>query len=348
MSKTLFSEFDYFNYDFVPDRLALKKYHLNRQKPLLIFDEIHKMPKWKQWLKGLYDTQGIPPRLLVTGSAKLDTFKKVGDSLAGRFFQYRLYPFDLKELSTWGPVTDGISRLLTVGNFPEPYLENDPDFTKRWQRTHIDIMLRQDFIDTHSVHNLQQVETLIALLRTRVGACISYSNLAQDLNCDPGSVKRWLQLLESFYVIFAVTPYAGTLSKSIRKQPKYYFYDTANVEGDDGAKFENLVANALLKNLHFKEDTKGIHTQLHYIKTKDGKEVDFAIIQDKQITHLIEAKWRDAKPSHALNYFKDRLQPKQKTPIIQVQAIRYLDRDFSTANGIQVCQATPWLETLAL
>jgi uncharacterized protein len=87
---------DYFNLDTLEDRLSLHEKSWDRSKDLVIFDEMHKLKNWKSWLKGVYDTEGIPPSILVTGSAKLDTYRKVGDSLAGRFFQFRIHPLDLK------------------------------------------------------------------------------------------------------------------------------------------------------------------------------------------------------------------------------------------------------------
>jgi predicted AAA+ superfamily ATPase len=97
LSKNLKKSFDYFNYDAGEDRIALQKKAWNREKSLLILAELHKMKQWKRWLKGIYDTEGLKPHLLVTGSAKLNVYQKVGDSLVGRYFQYRLHPLDLKE-----------------------------------------------------------------------------------------------------------------------------------------------------------------------------------------------------------------------------------------------------------
>jgi predicted AAA+ superfamily ATPase len=100
----------------------------DRSRELVIFDELHKLKNWKSWLKGIYDTEKIPPSLVVTGSAKLDVYKKVGDSLAGRFFEFRLHPFDMKEIKSVSG-TDGLDEkldaLLKIGGFPEPFLEGD-------------------------------------------------------------------------------------------------------------------------------------------------------------------------------------------------------------------------------
>ena len=98
LSKMLMTGDDYFNYDSSEDRLGLLEKSWDRSKDLIIFDEIHKLKNWKSWLKGIYDTEGVPPAIIVTRSAKLDSCRKAGDSLAGRFFMFRLHPLDLKEI----------------------------------------------------------------------------------------------------------------------------------------------------------------------------------------------------------------------------------------------------------
>lgn len=141
----LLDDFDYFNFDNPEHRLDLLDGSWDRKKPLIIFDELHKLKKWKSWIKGVCDTEGIPPALVVTGSAKLDTYKKVGDSLAGRFFQFRLHPLDLKELFSYGSADNpaqALDTLLEIGGFPEPYLKGNVRFYKRWRRTHLDIILK--------------------------------------------------------------------------------------------------------------------------------------------------------------------------------------------------------------
>src|SRR3990167_2415061 len=306
LAKQLYNNFDYFNYDAVEDRIALKEKSWDRQKPLVIFDELHKMKEWKRWLKGTYDKEGITPEILVTGSAKLDTYKKVGDSLAGRYFQYRLYPLTLKEAVQYhfaNDAQDAFTRLWHCGGFPEPFLHGSETYYKRWRRSHLDIILRQDLIDLQTVRDIQSIETLVHLLKTRVGGGVSYSNLARDLERDVNTIKRWLQLLENLYIIFRVSPYHKNIARSLLKEPKYYFFDIGQVEGSEGAKLENLAALSLLKELHFIEDTTGESTQLHYVRTKDGKEIDFLICIDNMPTHLIEIKQADENPSVGFRHF---------------------------------------------
>jgi predicted AAA+ superfamily ATPase len=346
LAKMITSSFDYFNYDSGEDRLALLAKSWDRAKTLIIFDELHKMKQWKSWLKGVYDTESVPPGLLVTGSAKLDTYRKVGDSLAGRFFQYRLHPFDLKELYVLDPAFDSaksLDRLLTVGGFPEPYLEGTSVFYKRWKRSHLDIILRQDLIDFEQVRQIQAIETLIQLLRKRVGSPVSYSSLAGDLQCSDKTVKRWLTILENMYVIFKVTPYHRNIARSLLKAPKYYFYDTGQVLGGDGLKLENLTACALLKEIHYQTDCFGEELQLFYIRTKDGYEIDFLIACESEPSLLLEVKWADASPGRNFQRFAKRF-----PGVEQVQIVKELAREKTFPGGLEIRSAHSWLKNFRL
>lgn len=198
LSKMLVSNYDYFNFDNPEHRLSLLERSWDRSKELVIFDELHKLKNWKSWLKGIYDTEGLPPSILVTGSAKLDTYKKMGDSLAGRFFQFRLHPLDLKEIKRRlqpASLDESLDLLLETSNFPEPFLRGSKRFYNRWQRSHLDIILKQDLLDIENVQHIKSIETLIQLLRKRVGSPISYSSLAGDLQCSDKTVKRWLTIV---------------------------------------------------------------------------------------------------------------------------------------------------------
>ena len=347
LSKNLLKDYEYLNYDSHGDRTKIIKSDWNRNKELVVLDEVHKKKNWKSWLKGIYDTEKRPPYLLVTGSAKIDIVKKMGDSLAGRYFQHRLHPFDLKELKGQYKSEDIFHRLLTLGGFPEPFLSNSEEEAARWRKTHLDIILRQDLTDLESVRNIHGIETLILLLRERVGSGISYASLARDLEVDPKTVKNWIRILEELYIIFTITPYSAKLTRSLLKEPKIYFYDNGQVVGDEGTKFENLVAGALLKELHSLEDLKGKSTALHYLKTKEGKEVDFLVTIERKPVLMLEVKWSDGNLSGNLSHFKDFFRSKKINPDIQaIQLVAKNIEERKNALGIEIKNAIPWLENL--
>jgi len=344
LSKILKNNFDYFNFDNLDDRLSLQKKSWDRSKELVIFDELHKLKNWKSWLKGIYDTEGMPPSILVTGSARLDTYRKVGDSMAGRFFQFRMHPLDLKEINTFltpENLEDELDKLLILGGFPEPFLNGTIRFYNRWKKSHLDIILKQDLIDLENVQQIVQIETLIQLLKSRVGSPVSYSSLSRDIQCSDKTIKRWLTILENMYVIFKVPPFHKNIARAIQKTPKFYFYDTGQVIGDSG--MENTVACALQKEIHFREDCFGETKKLYYLRNKDGKEVDFCTTMDDNPSLMVEVKWKDGNLSPNFEIFK-----KFFPQIKMIQVTKKLKREKTFPNGAAIRTAHNWLSELSL
>ena len=321
--KSLFKDYSYFNYDLEEDRKMLHNKLWRRDSECVIFDELHKMPEWKRWIKGIYDTEGLKTKIIITGSVNVESFMKVGDSLAGRYFHLRLHPIDLKEgVHFWDKEPEIIfNRLLNYSGFPEPFIKGSRQFYRRWQRTHTDVILKQDLLDIYAVRSIKTIELLCDLLKPRV---------ASPLQVDSKTVKNWLQLLSNFYIIFRVPIYHKNVARSILKEPKYYFFDTGRVQ-DMGAKIENLVACTLLKEVNFIEDTEGLDAKLHYLKTKDGKELDFLIVVDDKPIICFEVKLSDTTPSKAFNHFKKYLNIMES-----VQLVAGLKREFDTQDGIKI------------
>lgn len=341
LAKMLKGRNDYLNYDSFEDRKILMQKAWDRKKHIIIFDELHKMRKWKQWLKGVYDTEGLPPQLVVTGSARLNTFKKVGDSLAGRYFSYRLHPFDVRELNDIKFKMDKdavVERLLQVGGFPEPFLEGNQKFYNLWKKTHLDIILKQDLPDLEVIRDITSIELLIDLLRKRVGSPISYLSLAEDLQRSDKTIKKWLEILENMYVIFKILPYHKNIARSKLKQPKYYFYDVGQVQGDLGAKLENLVACSLLKEVQMRQDALGQNFDLNYLATKGGREIDFLISNDRAPNTMIEVKVADDEPSKNFSIFSNYLPTANK-----VQLVMNLKRERTFADGTEIRKLSQWL-----
>ncbi len=345
LSKDLFAEAQYFNFDSAEDRAHLAKGEWNRQKQLLIFDELHKMKRWKAWIKGIYDKEGTRPRLLVTGSARLTQFKKTGDSLAGRHFNYRLHPFDLKELSLKKSIEqeEAFSTLLEVGGFPEPFLRGQKSYYNRWRASHLDLILRQDLLDMEVVRDLKSIEILISLLAERVGTAVSNASLATQLQKDPKTIAHWLELLEDLFVIFRVTPFHKNMARAIRKEPKFYFYDIAQVRGEPAVRYENLVAASLLKEMQRLHDVEGVRGNLHYLRTKDGREIDFLVYFEDHPASLIEAKWGENDLSPNFKNFENHFKNANR-----IQLVANLKQERSTSEGHRFAKASRWLSELKL
>ncbi|MDO8519926.1 MAG: ATP-binding protein [Deltaproteobacteria bacterium] len=337
---SLWPDLTYLNFDSDKDRSLILKQEWNRKSPLVILDEIHKLKKWKSKLKGVYDTEGIPPRLLVTGSARLDLYRRGGDSLSGRYFLHRLYPFSVRELKGSAPPKEILDQLMLLGGFPEPFFSQSIEAAKRWRKQHIETIVREDVQDLEPVRNIQTLLLLVNLLRQRVGSTISYGSLAGDLEVSPHTVKHWIQILENMYILFRVPPYHRNLARAILKEPKIYFYDTGSVQGDEGAKLENAVAVSLRKWLHFLEDTKGMETQLHYIRDKEKREVDFAIFMEGKLETLLEVKLADGDLHKPLVYYSQKLKPRQTVQLVHQQ------NKIRSVGDISIHPAAEWLNAL--
>ncbi len=318
LSRQLTRSHVYLNYDAASDRRIILAEEWNRDTQLVIFDELHKLKNWKSWIKGIYDTEGISPSLLVTGSARLDTYRKGGESLAGRFFYYRLHPLTVKEICNYldDKSETALDKLVKLGGFPEPYLKGSETFAKRFRRIHTDTMIREDLLDLERVRDIKSIEILIDLLRTRVGSTTSYTSLANDLQVSIHTVKHWLQILENLYIIFPVRPYHKNIARSLLKESKYYLYDTGAVDGDLGAKLENTVACALLRELHFIEDTTGSRVALHYLRDKEKHEVDFLPVIENRPLCMIEVKLSDENFSRSLFWFHSKLKKVKPIQIV--------------------------------
>ncbi|MBU0463188.1 MAG: ATP-binding protein [Proteobacteria bacterium] len=336
----LFPKSVYLNYDSAGDRKIIKDEVWLEDTQLLILDELHKMKGWKNYLKGVYDTKPAGMMILVTGSARLEAFRQQGDSLAGRFFRHRLLPFSPAESAHVGVSVDP-TIFLNRGGFPEPFLADNNTDADRWRMQYIDGLIRTDILDFERIHDFKAIQLILEMLRSRTGSPISYQSIAEDVSVSPNTVKKYIQILESLFIIFKVTPYSRNIARSVLKTPKIYFYDTGMVKGDEGAIFENMVALCLLKHVCARVDLEGKPASLHYIRTKDGAEVDFCLAQDNTLELLIEAKRSEARPVRALINFSKRYD----TPATQL--VLHLKRE-RMDSGVRVCQGMKYLESLLL
>lgn len=333
-----FKRSEYLNYDSFEDRKVMLEQGWFDDTELLVLDEIHKMPNWKNYLKGLYDTKPDKLKILVTGSARLEVFKQVGDSLAGRFFLHHLMPFSPSELLEIGAKID-MNKLQVRGGFPEPYLAVNNTEAERWRMQYADSLVRTDVLDFQNIHDVRAIQLVFDLLRRRVGSPISYSSIAQDVGIAPNTVKKYIEILEALFVVFRVTPYSTNIARSLLKEPKLYFYDTGLVKGDKGICFENLVAVSLLKHMFFRRDYKAEDVSLHYLRTKDQLEVDFLLAKDNLAESMIEVKWKDESLSKSLKFFHEKYQ------ISAIQLCRELKRQ-RKSQGVEFRRGQDFLEGL--
>lgn len=306
-------------------------------------DEIHKMPDWKNWLKGVVDGRSPEQALLVTGSARMETWRQSGDSLAGRYLPFRLHPISVREWceQQGGTPAEALTRLMERGGFPEPCLAENVEDAERWRRQYFTDLIREDVVEFSRLHEITAMRLFVEVLRERVGSPLSLASIARDLAVSPATLKRYLDILQALYIVFAIQPWHHNIARAILQTPKVYFFDTGLVRGDAGVHFENAVAAMLLKHAHFRQDAQGKNIGLHYIRTKDGAEVDFALSEENRLEHLIECKLSDKVPHRALTRFAGQFANAEAVQIV------YDLRQEEHRAPVHILDAAKWLRDLA-
>ncbi len=310
----------YFNWDDRKVRRLYQKdsdFFASADSEWICFDEIHKRPQWKDILKGIYDVHKDRFRFVVTGSARLETFRKSGDSLVGRYFHTRLFPINLPDFGKTNfilpdrperlveqaadqPDSGPLDDLMTLGGFPEPFFSGREEFWRRWSINHNDLIVQEDLRDLTKVVELDKVENLLEILKPSVGSTISYRNLAEDLETTHGTIKRWLQMLNRVQLVFSIPPFSKKIRRAYKKERKWYFMDWRFAEKD---RFENYIAASLLRAVTLWTDRFGEKMSLSFVRTHDGTEVDFLICKSEAPWLLIEAKEGAPEPTSACYRF---------------------------------------------
>jgi predicted AAA+ superfamily ATPase len=294
----------YFNWDDPRSAARLRRLELPPDEPLLVLDEIHKFARWRNLVKGIYDTEKSWRRIVVTGSARLDHYRKGGDSLANRYRHFRLHPFSLRELNA-SPTKGDLDALLRFGGFPEPFLLQDEREHRVWQRDRISRVVRDDLRDLERVREISLVEQLVDLLPERVGSPLSIKGLREDLEVDHKTVERWITILESLYLCFRIPPFGAPRVRAVKKERKLYLWDWS-MAPEGGPRFENLVASQLLKYCHFVEDTEGHGMELRFLRDTDKREIDFVVLKDRQPIFGVECKSGERSVGPSIRYFAER------------------------------------------
>ena len=316
-----FGQAAYFLWDDRSDRRRIIASDWPGDADLLILDEIHKYREWRRLLKGAYDKLKARYRFLVTGSARLDVYRRGGDSLQGRYHYYRLHPFSLAEwtgtrtalepfqeipIPSGGPSPGDLAGLETFGGFPEPLARQSARHLRRWHNERVERLFREDIRDLEAIRDLGSMQVLSDMLPHRVGSLLSANSLRQDLSVSHKTVSKWLDVLEAFHYHFRVRPHSKGEFRAVRKEPKLYLWDWSEVP-TEAARFENLVASHLLKLTHYLRDVEGHDARLRFVRDRAGREVDFLVVVGERPWFAVEAKLAEEEPSPALLYFKDKL-----------------------------------------
>lgn len=345
----------YLSWDRRDDRLEIRAARWPDGPTLVVLDELHKWRGWKRWLKGEFDKHRSRVNFLVTGSARLDVFRRGSDSLQGRYHHYRLHPFSAAEVRAEGepdPAAPGrdldlskrgdpeaVLALLEFGGFPEPFLAQSARTLRRWQKERLDRFFREDVRDLEPIRDMSSLQLLADMLPDRVGSLLSLNALREDLEVSHRAVTHWVDVLERMYHMLRLLPFGGPRTRSLKKQPKAYLWDWSLVP-DRAARFENLVALHLLKLCHFIEDRDGFRMGLHFLRARDGREVDFLTTVDGKPWFAVEVKLAASRVDPALLYFKERLRLPRA-----YQVTLEGNRDF-VEGGVHVLPAARFLAAL--
>ena len=319
-----FEPFAYFNWDYQPDRKEIISSRFPADVQLIIFDELHKYRNWQSYIKGLFDKRKDNFRLLVTGSAKLDVYRRGGVSLTGRYHHYVLHPFSLAELlqiknrhfpggglefNPHSQAKEVLDALLEFGPFPEPYLKQNKRHWRRWQSDRVDRLVKEEIREMSAIADLSNLQVLVEILPSKVASSLSINNLREDLEVAHKTAVNYLELLERFYFHFRIYPFAGKVIRSLRKPAKLYLWDWSVLQGEEseGTRFENLVASNLLKFVDYLRNVEGYRVDLHYLRDLEGREVDFLVSVNKRPWFAVETKLGGTAVSRPLRYFRDKL-----------------------------------------
>jgi predicted AAA+ superfamily ATPase len=294
------TESAYLNWDAVMDRQIILKGEWSSKDKLIVFDEIHKFAKWRGLVKGYYDKLNKIHQFLITGSARLDYYRKSGDSLLGRYHYVRLHPFSVGELNY-----PDVENLLVFGGFPEPMLRQSQVALKRWHLQRRERIVYSDVRDLERVNEVSHLELLAEALPARVGSPLSRKNLSQNLSVDFKTTERWLSILENVYYCYRIAPYGTERIRAVKKEQKLYLWDWSELT-EEGSRWENFVASHLLKFCHFQQDVFGEKMELRFLRDVQGREVDFVVLKNRRPIFAVECKTGEKKVSPHLQYFADR------------------------------------------
>lgn len=359
----------YFNWD-VPDHKT--RFFHNRtffeglerkdaSMPFIIFDEIHKYKDWKNYLKGVYDQFHESFKFLVSGSGRLDMYQKGGDSLAGRYYLFHLWPFTMAELSgnnltieefLKDPLRISMEKgkalkeiwhsMSTLSGFPEPYVSAKETTYRRWSNTYSHQIIREDIRDIIDIKSVSDIETLYLLLPSKVGSPLSVSSLSSDLRVSYNSVRNWLSVFERFFLVFSISTWTEKITRAIHKEKKVYLWDSPRIK-EPSARFENMVAIELWRAVTLWNDMGYGDFSLHFIRNREKEEVDFLVTNSRKPFLLIETKLKDTEPSKSLRIFQNALNVQAVQLVSEGEVYRLLRNG---NNRILIAPAFQWLAQL--
>ncbi|MBI4656155.1 MAG: ATP-binding protein [Elusimicrobia bacterium] len=345
----------YLNWDDRNDRKNMLEGRFHAGKTFLIFDEIHKYKNWKNYLKGIYDKNKKNLKIIVTGSARLDIYRKGGDSLLGRYRNYRLHPLSLNELlnkksryALFKPLEFGngtketaeiLAALMKFGGFPEIYTKQSEKRLRQWHNERTDMLIKEDIRDIENIRDLSALQILVEILPERAASLLSLNSIREDLSVNHKTAALWLDVLERFYLHFRVYPYQSSRIRALKKESKLYLWEWSEIK-NDGVKFENLIGAHLLKFVNYIFDSEGYKTRLCYLRDREQRETDFLVTADNKPWFAVEVKSSAKNVSTPLKYFTAKLNIPFSYQVVNETGVDFVQ------NGVRVVSADKFLTAL--
>ncbi|OGF50887.1 MAG: hypothetical protein A2231_08705 [Candidatus Firestonebacteria bacterium RIFOXYA2_FULL_40_8] len=354
--KVFKGEYEYLNWDNIRDRKLILSGNIEAGSKYVVYDELHKYKNWKNYIKGVYDKNKDRVKIAVTGSSRLDIYRKGGDSLLGRYHYYRMHPFSMAELQTVRYSGEPLrshpkpqklintakifSRLMKYGGFPEIYLKEDASGLRRWHNERSDRVIKEDIRDIESIKDISSMQVLVELLKDGISSDLSVEYLSENLQVSFKTVQNWLNILERFYYIFRIYPFQSSRIRALKKKSKLYLWDWSEA-GEEEKKLENIVASHLLKFTDYLYDAFGYKASLHYIKDKDQREIDFLVALDNKPWFAVEVKTSYKEMPASLKYFTEKLNIPVSYLVVQTPGVNFINK-----SGIRVVSADIFLTGL--
>ena len=299
--------------------------------PPLTIDEVQRAPNLLLAVKRAIDAKRQRGHFLLTGSANLLLMHKVSESLAGRAGYLTLWPMTHREQlgqgreGIWDALLETREREWAElirsqpeeqedwrvparrGGYPAPALELRSDDERAvWFEGYIRTYLERDLQDISAIAALPDFRRLMRIAALRAGQITNQSGMARDADLSQPTVHRYLNMLETSYLIVRVPPYVTNRTKRLIKSPKLYWGDTglaihiAQESEPRGAHLENMVLHDLL----VWRDSRSKRAEVFYWRTAGGQEVDFVIEEGERLLPIEvkasrRANVRDAMHIHA-------------------------------------------------
>lgn len=288
MLKTLFSDFKYISFEDPDNRAFFERdprgfFSIYNEKT--IFDEAQRVPDLFSYLQGIVDESGIMGQYILSGSQNFNLLKNITQSLAGRVALLKLLPLDFQELSSANLIGDDPNKILLKGCYPALYNRNIP--INSFYANYIETYIERDLSALLHVKDLRLFRTFLKMCAGRIGKQLNLTNLSIDIGISLPTVKSWLSILESSYILYQLPPFFNNFNKRLVKSTKLYFYDTGlacfllGIKNEKalqesefaGHLFENMIVNEYMKqNYHF-----DLHHDFYYWRDSNDHEVDLMI-----------------------------------------------------------------------